>query len=170
MTDSHIEPFAIFDVLHETGGRLALCRLPGRSDDLPGDLAILTAWKPALIVSMTEPAEAARFGAAALPESLARLGIAHLVFPIRDFGAPEAHDGHWTSLAPQLHAVLDRQDGIVLHCLGGKGRSGMIAVRLLVERGIEHQTALAAVRHARPGAVETDAQVRWAQNRANKTR
>jgi ADP-ribosyl-[dinitrogen reductase] hydrolase len=50
---------------------------------------------------------------------------------------------------------LDLGENVVLHCLGGLGRSGMIAARVLVERGLAPAAAITAVRAARPGAIET---------------
>ena len=42
--------------------------------------------------------------------------------------------------------------------MGGLGRSGMIAARLLVELGEEPRAAIQRVRQVRPGAIETAAQ------------
>lgn len=157
-----IEPFRICTIDHTTGGRLALCRLPGRAGDLAGDVEAIAGWGPALVLSLTEREEAAAYGASALGDHLTSLGIRHIWFPIRDFGAPEAGDTHWPMLATELHGVLDRGEGLLLHCLGGKGRSGMIAMRLLVERGLAPVDALAQVRAARAGAIETAEQEAWA--------
>ena len=57
---------------------------------------------------------------------------------------------------------LARGEGLLLHCRGGQGRSGMIALRLLVERGEAPDAGLTRLRQARPGAVETAAQLAWA--------
>jgi protein-tyrosine phosphatase len=50
---------------------------------------------------------------------------------------------------------------VLVHCRGGLGRAGMIAARLLVEEGVPPETAMTAVRAARPRAIETPAQERW---------
>ena len=47
---------------------------------------------------------------------------------------------------------------IVIHCLGGLGRTGLVACKLLTEQGIPAASALEQVRAARPGAVETPEQ------------
>ena len=47
---------------------------------------------------------------------------------------------------------------MVFHCRGELGRSGMIAARLLVELGWAPDKAIAAIRHVRPGAIETRSQ------------
>jgi hypothetical protein len=156
-----IEPFTIATLELPGGGRLGLCRLPGRSGALQADLAAIRDWGGAVIVSMTEADEMARKGAADLPAGAAEAGMAWRHFPIRDYGAPADADTRWPPLSAQLHAHLDRGESVLLHCAGGKGRSGMVALRLMTERGVPPDAALAAIRAARPGAVETDAQQGW---------
>ncbi|MFX7763978.1 protein-tyrosine phosphatase family protein, partial [Acinetobacter baumannii] len=70
----------------------------------------------------------------------------------------------WRVLADGLRAALDRGERLVIHCRAGLGRSGMIAARLLVARGLPVETAIAAVRRARPGAIETSGQEAWIAN------
>jgi ADP-ribosyl-[dinitrogen reductase] hydrolase len=64
----------------------------------------------------------------------------------------------WTKLGPLLRSQLKCGFNIVVHCKGGLGRAGTIASRLLIDAGTAPAEALAAVRAARPGAVETVAQ------------
>ena len=52
-------------------------------------------------------------------------------------------------------------ESVVVHCRGGLGRTGLIAVRLLVELGESPVSALVRVRAARPGAVETVEQEKY---------
>ena len=153
--------FGIGTVTLETGARLGICPLPGRWGDAAGDLARIRAWGPGVVVSMTESAEMARHGMAGLAGLLARDGIGLAAFPIRDFGTPQRADD-WPGLARRLHAVLDSGGAVLCHCYGGQGRSGMVLMRLLVERGRDPAAALAALRAVRPGAVETAAQEAWA--------
>lgn len=164
MTTDTIEPFAIADI-PSAKGRLGIARLPGRSGDLAGDAQAIAAWGARMVLSMTEPDEMAARGAAGLAEALAFHGIGHAAFPIPDFGTPAA-DADWASLSRDLHKRLAAGEAILLHCMGGKGRSGMVAMRLLVEQGMAPIDALAQVRHARPGAVETEAQAAWASREA----
>ena len=159
-----IEPFKIDEITLAGGGRIGICRLPGRSGDLAGDVAIIAAYRPDVVVSMTEAEEMAAKGAADLGVQLAAASIRHACFPIRDFGTPALGDPRWPKLAPSLHALLDRGGTLLLHCLGGLGRSGMVAMRLLVERGMNAEDALNHVRAARAGAVETEQQAAWASN------
>ncbi|MGB3280173.1 MAG: protein-tyrosine phosphatase family protein, partial [Pseudorhodobacter sp.] len=62
----------------------------------------------------------------------------------------------------ELRAILARGGRLMVHCRGGCGRTGMIALRLMVDTGEEPGAALARLRAVRPCAVETDAQEVWA--------
>lgn len=145
------------------GGRIGICALPGGTGDLEGDLGAVHAWQPAVVVSMTEQAEMEAAGAGDLGRRLRRAGIDWHHLPIRDFGAPdEAVRSAWPALSIVLQGALDRGVGVLVHCRGGRGRSGMIALRLMVERGAVPEVALGELRAARPGAVETEGQFDWA--------
>ena len=144
----------------EIGGRQrGICPMPGRTGDYAGDLAVLLAWSPRLVVTLAETGELAARGAASLPADLAAAGVDWLNLPIPDFGTPpRGLRDRWPALSPRLLAT----DRMVVHCMGGCGRSGMILLRLMVEDGEAPDAALARLRSARPCAVETKAQMRWA--------
>lgn len=159
-----IEPFTIATISLGSA-RLGIARLPGRDSDLHRDVIAIENWGASLVLSMTEQAEMDAHGAGHLAAQLAAHGIEHTHFPIRDFGTPEQAEVRWPVLSRELHRRLDSGEAVLLHCMGGKGRSGMIALRLLVERGMEPQAALRLIREFRPGAVETPAQEAWGAKR-----
>jgi protein-tyrosine phosphatase len=76
-----------------------------------------------------------------------------------DYGVPA---GGWPDVSVDLHAVLAKGGRIVVHCRGGCGRTGMIALRLMIEAGEVLEVALERLRAVRPCAVETEAQRVWA--------
>ncbi len=155
--------FRIETLTLENGARLGICALPGRGGNGLADLGIIAKWAPDVVVSMTEAAEMARHNMADLGGHLGRFGIQWEHFPIPDFGVPET-DADWQDISARLHKVLDKGGAVLTQCYGGQGRSGMVLLRLLVERGDDPQQALDALRHVRPGAVETDAQYLWASD------
>jgi protein-tyrosine phosphatase len=158
-----IEPFKIASLSVVGGGTIGVCRLPGRSGTLAADVALLAKWMPAVVVSLTELSEMVELGAAQLPSLLASHGVQWVHFSIRDFDVPtDVVAAEWPALSAWLHHALDQGQNVLLHCRGGLGRSGMVALRLMVERGEEEASALAHLRAVRPGAVETDAQMAWA--------
>lgn len=145
------------------GGELALCPMPGRGGAYGADLRDLLAHGPALVLTMTTAEEMEAKGAADLPADLAAHGIGWLHLPVADFGAPDAAiSAAWTQASRMAHKVLAAGGKVLVHCMGGCGRSGMAVLRLMVEAGEAPHSALSRLRAVRPCAVETDAQFDWA--------
>lgn len=140
-------------------GLKGICPMPGRTGDYLGDLAAVLAWSPGLVVTLAETGELAARGAASLPADLARAGVDWLHLPIPDFGTPpRGLRQAW----PEVSARLRAADRMLVHCMGGCGRSGMVLLRLMVEVGESPGAALDRLRAVRPCAVETKAQMVWA--------
>ena len=166
-------PFLIdFVDVRSAGARIGITPCPGTSafpsaretwqTDLAADLDVIAAWGAAAVVTLISPGEA---GAPRLDEL--RHGIeARLMewhhLPIRDGGVPDdVFEAAWREVGKRLHELLRGGRSILLHCLGGLGRSGMVAARLLVELGENPHVAIDRVRGARPGTIETSAQERY---------
>ncbi|MCB1388419.1 MAG: dual specificity protein phosphatase family protein [Rhodobacteraceae bacterium] len=147
---------ALLSALPLRRGRLALAAIPAS----PAARAALLEFAPDLVLSLTPDDERARLGAADLPEWLSTRGIAWRAFPVADFSTPESPG--WPPLAAEIATILDAGGRVLVHCRAGLGRSGMIALRLMAEAGEPPVEALARLRAARPGTVETEAQYRWA--------
>ena len=86
-----------------------------------------------------------------------------LHLPITDFGIPEPKDRDlWQDTLIQLKNILNANGRVLVHCKGGRGRSGMLILKLLILQGEDGETALRRIRDIRAKAVETDAQYIWA--------
>lgn len=153
--------FAVYP-LAVGAGQIALSPIPGRSGSYENDLSTVLRWAPDLVITMTTGAELDRMGATGLPDDLAAIGTPWWHLPIVDFGAPSPEiEAQWASVSAQGAEVLARGGRILVHCFGGCGRSGMIALRLMVEAGEPPEQALRRLRQTRTCAVETDAQKAW---------
>ena len=63
------------------------------------------------------------------------------------------------TLNAQVRDWMDAGERVVLHCMGGLGRSGLVAATALVNAGLSPSAAIQEVRDTRdPRAVETQAQ------------
>jgi ADP-ribosyl-[dinitrogen reductase] hydrolase len=82
--------------------------------------------------------------------------------PIVDVSIPdERFEREWELAGQELRSILRRRLDVLVHCRGGLGRAGTIAARLLIELGMEPTKAIERVRALRPGAIETNDQVRF---------
>jgi protein-tyrosine phosphatase len=155
-------------------GKIGVTLAPGKSDrfaiggpwarDLDADLNAIAAWGAVTIVTLLEQHELAHLAITRLGEEVQRRGMEWLHLPIPDVSTPEAEfEAKWPAVSRHLRSRLDAGENILIHCRGGVGRSGMVAARLLSEAGVDAETAIARVRAARPGAIETWEQEQWAK-------
>lgn len=79
--------------------------------------------------------------------------------PIMDLKAPDhKFIDKWQTTKTLLKNDLIDGKNIVIHCMGGKGRSGIIAAILLIEFGNNNKDVIEIVRKKRKGAIETKEQ------------
>jgi ADP-ribosyl-[dinitrogen reductase] hydrolase len=177
LSTSENDPLRIGAVEAPGGGRIGVTFCPGKKDpnglsaiwdrDLALDLKAIRDWGASTVVCMMQRHEFDEMQVPTLAESVREAGMAFVHLPIPDLQAPGADfEKAWRSAGPDLHARLDRGEAILVHCRGGRGRAGTVASRLLIERGMVPDTAIEAVRAARPRAVETPPQVAYLRSLA----
>lgn len=166
----------ISPLLGETvGGKIGLTFCPGKKQvnavtgawnrDLAIDLDAIAAWGAAAVVTLVEPHELESLQVAQLGDEVRARHMAWYHLPIRDVSVPDAaFEAAWASAGEQLRNMVRHGFGVLVHCKGGLGRAGTIAARLLVELGMNHDTAVQQVRMVRPGAIETAAQLEHVMN------
>lgn len=153
----------IIHALKVSDGILAIAPMPGRGGHYVEDLAHLRDWKPALVISMVTQPELAGHGAGNLAGDVQDMGTrwAHVSVTDMDIPGPEATEA-WHAASYAALAALQGRGRVLVHCMGGCGRSGMAALRLMIEAGEAPEAALARLRAIRPCAVETAEQHAWA--------
>ncbi|MEM1159614.1 MAG: protein-tyrosine phosphatase family protein [Pseudomonadota bacterium] len=144
-------------------GMIGISPIPGGNGAYEDDLLAIHGWGAKAVLTMTTMHELEAVGAGQIADHMAAMKIDWHHLPISDFGAPSAEVQRlWTDAADAAHTVLDAGGRVLTHCRAGCGRSGMAALRLLVERGERPRAALERLREVRPCAVETDRQFLWA--------
>lgn len=166
---SETHPLKIAEVASPRGGRIGMTFCPGKVQpdalsgtwdrNLDADLAAIQAWGARTVVTLVERHE---LDALQVPDLGARAEaneMQWLHLPIVDQGIPDAFwERVWKEKAPDLHAILDKDGSVLVHCKGGLGRTGLVAARLLIERGMAPGQAIEQVRYVRPGAIENSLQ------------
>ena len=167
---SQTSPLRIAEVqFGEREGRLGLTLCPGKKDegrgwdrDLEDDLRVIRNWGASMIISLIEPHEFSLLQVPEFGESAARVGISWIHLPIRDVHVPDDRfESGWSAVRPEVHHRIRTGERILIHCRGGLGRTGLVAARILVERGCVPRDAIHRVRAVRPGAIETLAQEQY---------
>ncbi len=127
--------------------------------NLNKDLKTIEAWGCTALITLIEDHEFARLGVANFAQTVARYPFEWFHLPIEDMQPPhEQFEKQWAIAGPQLQQHLSSGRTIVIHCRGGLGRTGLLAARMLVERGLAPDRAVDAVRIARAHTIETYAQ------------
>ena len=130
--------------------------------DLALDLDTVRDWGAAAVVTLLEPKELTLLRVERLGEEVLRRNMRWFHIPIVDVSVPdERFEQVWDVVGEELRSMLRRRLEVLVHCRGGLGRAGTIAARLLVELGMEPMKAIASVRAARPGAIETSDQEKF---------
>jgi ADP-ribosyl-[dinitrogen reductase] hydrolase len=143
-------------ILPDSGARIGLCPCPGTSGSLSSDLGQLRDWGARGLLTLIEDKEFGPLAVTSLPERIEALGMRWWHLPIRNMDTPDADfETGWRETGRELRTLLNDGISIALHCHGGKGRTGVIAARLLVELGSAPALAIERVRTARPGSIET---------------
>lgn len=141
-------------------GRIGLTLLPGRKDygrHLDRDLEVLRSDGVTHVLCLVPSEELARHGVGGLLDAYRAAGFEVRHLPIVDQKACSVKD--MSDALAWVHGAVLARASVVVHCVGGLGRSGMAAACYLRMRGANGDDAMAEVRRARsPRAVETEAQ------------
>jgi atypical dual specificity phosphatase len=91
------------------------------------------------------------------PDRLAKYGLVELHLPVKDFTSPSpAQLGRGIAA---IEEATSAGNAVAVHCGGGFGRTGTLLACYLIHRGLPPEAAIARVRAARPGSIETASQV-----------
>ena len=149
-------------------GRLGLTIAPGKKGkspagptvhdrDLETDFAALKSEQVQVdvLVNLMEEDEGLRYGMGEYDAVAQQSGLTVRRYPIVDVDVPSDR-ATFAALVDELYADLQAGKTVVVHCLGGLGRSGTLAACLLIRAGLDAQAAIDLTRRCRPGAIQGD--------------
>lgn len=141
-------------------GKLGLTILPGRKDynrSLPDDLAAMQAQSVTHVVPLITEDEFKIYGVDELLDTYQQAGFVVRHQPILDQSVCSSSE--MRELMQWINQNLAKDAHIMIHCVGGLGRSGLVAACYLTTQGFSAEEAIKEVRHVRSSrAVESAAQ------------
>lgn len=152
-----------------SGGHIGMTHCPGRRGrdgsgrlwerNLSADLQTLADARVQALVTLIEEREFHKLGVPGLPAEAPSLFDWHHL-PIPDMTPPGASVlAQWQRSGTGLLQTLQGGGRVVFHCAAGLGRTGTVVAKLLADSfGLPPDDAIAQVRQARPGTIETPAQ------------
>ena len=121
-------------------GRLGAMPLPDA-----GELAQLRACGVGLVITLTEEWYN--------PSVFRQAGLRSVHIPVADLAAPTM--AQVREFVAEVDAALARGEKVVVHCLGGIGRTGTMIACYLVTLGRAPEEAIEEVRRNRPRSIQT---------------
>jgi len=151
-------------------GRIGLCMAPGRTKskkkhdwkrDLEKDLErIKIFYQCDVLVSLIRDSELTQINVPNLFECIKNAGMESIHFPIKDKWIPNSMI-KLIELVEFIINKLKERKTVVVHCNGGKGRSGTILVATLVGLGKKVDSAIKVVRKTRSGTIRNPVQIAY---------
>ncbi|MBK7127745.1 MAG: dual specificity protein phosphatase family protein [Crocinitomicaceae bacterium] len=142
---------------------VAISPLPGRVD-LEADMKKIADNEITHVVTLVSQEELNKYNVPALLTRFDEAGIEVLHSPIQDYGLPEPEQ--MKSILTWLHKRVKSKQNVLVHCVGGLGRSGTVmAVYAKAYLGKSGEEAIQYVRSIRgQDAVETEQQQEFVIN------
>ncbi|NOI59967.1 cyclin-dependent kinase inhibitor 3 family protein [Vibrio coralliilyticus] len=142
-------------------GALVLTPCPGtKGVDLEASLVQLKEQGVEAIVTALDNTELENKGVAQLGEATEKLGMQWFQIEIEDDCAPgDGFAVKWQQASSALHQVVDNGGKVAMHCMGGSGRTGLLAAHLLLEKQWPLSDIVKEVQALRPGAFTKPVQV-----------
>lgn len=153
----------VLHVLPVGGGILALSPLPGAGGAYRGDLEHLSSWRPAMVISLVSHVELLDAGAKTLGQDVQDKGTRWVHLPMRQGQVPNATiEESWPNVSAQARKALLGGGRVMVHSRAGRGRSGMLALRLMIEAGEAPDEAQARLEAVQRGRFLKHDQLSWA--------
>lgn len=99
------------------------------------------------VISLLLPTEIDKLQMAQEPVECAAHGIEFINFSIKDMSVPDLQE--LRDFNQQLKSDLDNGHHLAVHCHGGRGRAGIVAITLMVEHGMDAEQAIEVASKAR---------------------
>jgi len=165
---SHTHPYridfidsAICPILGPCVIGMGMC--PGRqfhhnwNRDLIMDVQVLKQHNIQLVITLMRHEELTRMRLSDLTKVIKDNGMDSIHFPITDKWLPDSID-EFCEIVNQVVIFIKEGKRMLVHCNGGKGRTGLLIVGCLIKLGLNQYEATEIIRSVRPGMLRNPAQ------------
>jgi protein-tyrosine phosphatase len=120
-----------------------------------------------VVVTAINEQEMAKKSVSDLGEQVEAAGLTWVHLPIEDDCAPEDDFvAAWNANSATIKNAIDNNEKVVMHCMGGSGRTGLLAANLLLDRGWNLDEIISKVQALRPGAFTKQVQIDYVEDLA----
>jgi len=165
---SHTHPYTINFIDSSHCSLLGACTIgmamcPGRqnhrnwSRDLIMDIQVLKNHGVELVITLMKHEELDRMQLTNLIAAIKENGMESIHFPITDKWLPDSID-QFCEIVNHVVGFIKAGRRMVVHCNGGKGRTGLLVVGCLIKLGLSQNEATEIIRTVRPGMLRNPAQ------------
>ena len=145
----------------EFPGRLAITARPRGGDWLEDEAKGWRAAGIGVVVSLLTAEENEDFDISKETDACAQSDVRFLSFPIPDRSVPSSED-EFKKFAAEILGFLRKGQNVAIHCRQSIGRSGLLAVAVIAQGGVDPKVAMQSVSFARGLTVpETPEQTEW---------
>jgi len=99
------------------------------------------------VISLLRDPEIEKLNMHSEPHACETHGLKFENFAIKDMSVPDKTD--LIALNSRLKQEIEQGEAIAIHCHGGRGRAGIVAITLMVEHGFEADEAIELASEAR---------------------
>ena len=134
---------------------------PGKPDkngvqatDVRADLKAIKDWGANAVISLVNQKEMATYQVENLGERVANAGMRWFHLPFEDGGIPcDSFRAKWLEQKADIVNLLHNGGKVVVHCRGGKGRTGLICAQLMLTMGVDFDQTVSLVQQNRQGTL-----------------
>jgi protein-tyrosine phosphatase len=147
--------------------KIGLTPYPGTKDaDVIESLIEFRRWGASAILSLLPKEEMEKLNTGEIESHAKKAGMIWLHLPLPDNDSQQeliqnSFEEHWQAVTPFIHQLLDDNKSVIIHCRRGSSRTGLVAIRLQLERGVTLAKATEEVISVRPSALEPQAHLAY---------
>ncbi|WP_158589164.1 dual specificity protein phosphatase family protein [Alginatibacterium sediminis] len=144
----------IYELTINSESSLFLGPCPGTKDvDLVTSLQDIIHRHCSAVISLITSEEMDKCSVQDLGPQSSTIGMQWFHLPIEDDTVPNAQTmQRFNEVLPRIKQLLAGSENVFIHCMGGSGRTGLIAALILKELGWSDDKAMDAIKHVRPNA------------------